>query len=423
MKGILLTANSSFIIGPVAKLLGVVMNAIFWIQEKLGFANIGLSIILFTVAVYMLLMPFTIKQQKFSKLQPRMVPELSAIQRKYEGKNQDQAAMLQMSEETRDVYDKFGVSPMGSCLQLIIQMPILFSLYHVINNIPAYVRSVKNVFMPLVQALIGLPGAEAFMGTVAQTVGVKFSEMTELTLIDVLYKFKPENWGQLADKFPDISDVILSTQEKMDGMNYFLGLNIADSPANIMNTASAAGATLLAVGAAMIPILSFVSQWINTRIIRASSKTPTDAGNGKKKEADSEPQSANMINNVMMVMSAFFCLTLPVGMGIYWIAGAIIRTVQQVVISRRIDKLDIDTYVAMNVEKVNKKRAQAGQKPIKNVKVMPEEHVEIKNHGKEKNVTDTSVKSRSLAEKAQMVKRYNERVEKEKADKASSSRL
>lgn len=121
-----------------------------------------------------------------------------------------------------------------------------------------------------------------------------------------MYKFKSDNWGQLADKFPDISDVILRTQEKMDSMNYFLGLNIADSPANIMNTALAAGSILLAVGAAMIPILSFVSQWINTRIIRVSSQTQADTGNGKKKEADSEPQSANMINNVMMVMSAFF---------------------------------------------------------------------------------------------------------------------
>ena len=78
-----------------------------------------------------------------------------------------------------------------------------------------------------------------------------------------------------------------------------------------------------------------------------------------------------------------------------------------------IDKLDIDTYVAMNVEKVNKKRALAGQKPIKNVKVMPEEPVEIKNHGKEKSVADTPAKTKSLAEKAQMVKRYNERMEKE----------
>ena len=276
--------------------------------------------------------------------------------------------------------------------------------------------------MPLVQALIGLPGVEDFMGTVAQTVGVKFSEMTELTLIDVLYKFTPDNWGQLVDKFPDISDVILNTQEKMDRLNYFLGLNIADSPANIMSTALAAGSTLLAVGAAMIPILSFVSQWVNTRIIRASVKTQEDAGNGKKKEADPEPQPGNMMNNVMMVMSAFFCLTMPVGMGIYWIAGAVIRTVQQVVISRRIDKLDIEAYVKMNVEKVNKKRAQTGRKPIKNVKVMPEELVEIKNPVKEKKVSDTPVKTKSLAEKAQMVKRYNERMEKEQADKAKGSR-
>ena len=74
-------------------------------------------------------MPLTIKQQKFSKLQSKMNPELQAIQKKYKDKRQDQAAMMKMNEETQAVYQKYGVNPMGSCLQLIIQMPILFALY------------------------------------------------------------------------------------------------------------------------------------------------------------------------------------------------------------------------------------------------------------------------------------------------------
>ena len=157
----LLTKSTTFIIGPVASLLGYIMNAIFWVQEQIGIPYIGLCIILFTIVIYLLMTPLTIKQQKFSKLQSKMNPELQAIQKKYKGKNQDQAAMMKMNEETQAVYTKYGVNPMGSCLQLVIQMPILFALYRVIWNIPAYVSSVKDAFIPLANDLLKI-------GTTAQ---------------------------------------------------------------------------------------------------------------------------------------------------------------------------------------------------------------------------------------------------------------
>ena len=135
----LLTKSSAFLIGPIASVLGYIMNAIFWVQSQIGWANIGLCIILFTIVIYMILTPLTIQQQKFSRLSAKMNPELQAIQKKYKGKNGDQAAMMKMNEETQAVYAKYGVNPMGSCLQLIIQMPILFALYRVIWNVPAYV--------------------------------------------------------------------------------------------------------------------------------------------------------------------------------------------------------------------------------------------------------------------------------------------
>ena len=82
----LLTKSTTFIIGPVATLLGYIMNGIFWVQSQIGIESIGLCIILFTIVIYMLLMPLTIKQQKFSKLQSKMNPELQAIQKKYKDK-------------------------------------------------------------------------------------------------------------------------------------------------------------------------------------------------------------------------------------------------------------------------------------------------------------------------------------------------
>ena len=414
----LLTKSTTFIIGPVATLLGYIMNGIFWVQSQIGIESIGLCIILFTIVIYMLLMPLTIKQQKFSKLQSKMNPELQAIQKKYKDKRQDQAAMMKMNEETQAVYQKYGVNPMGSCLQLIIQMPILFALYRVIWNIPAYVGTVKNAFLPLAQALMNVSGAQDFMAEIASKNAVSFNEMTELTLIDVLYKFKPENWSALLKQFPDLSSLITSTQGDVDRMNYFLGLNIADSPASIFQTAIAAGSVLMIIAALLVPVLSALTQWLNTKLMSTQNDTqPTSGG-----AADTMAATMKSMNVMMPIMSAVFCFTLPVGMGIYWIIGAVVRSIQQLVVNKHIDKMDLDDIVKKNIEKANKKRAKKGLPPqkITNTAKLNAKTIDRPQPSKEdraekiQNATDyykntTKAKPGSLASKAQMVQQYNEK--------------
>ena len=414
----LLTKSTTFIIGPVATLLGYIMNGIFWVQSQIGIESIGLCIILFTIVIYMLLMPLTIKQQKFSKLQSKMNPELQAIQKKYKDKRQDQAAMMKMNEETQAVYQKYGVNPMGSCLQLIIQMPILFALYRVIWNIPAYVGTVKNAFLPLAQALMNVSGAQDFMAEIASKNAVSFKEMTELTLIDVLYKFKPENWSALLKQFPDISSLITNTQSDVDRMNYFLGLNIADSPASIFQTALAAGSVLMIIAALLVPVLSALTQWLNTKLMSTQNDTQSTSGG----TADTMAATMKSMNVMMPIMSAVFCFTLPVGMGIYWIIGAVVRSIQQLVVNRHIDKMDLDDIVKKNIEKANKKRAKQGLPPqkITNTAKLNTKTIDHPQPSKEEraekiqNATDyykntTKAKPGSLASKAQMVQQYNEK--------------
>lgn len=414
----LLTKSTTFIIGPVATLLGYIMNGIFWVQSQIGIESIGLCIILFTIVIYMLLMPLTIKQQKFSKLQSKMNPELQAIQKKYKDKRQDQAAMMKMNEETQAVYQKYGVNPMGSCLQLIIQMPILFALYRVIWNIPAYVGTVKNAFLPLAQALMNVSGAQDFMAEIASKNAVSFKEMTELTLIDVLYKFKPENWSALLKQFPDISSLITSTQSDVDRMNYFLGLNIADSPASIFQTALAAGSVLMIIAALLVPVLSALTQWLNTKLMSTQNDTQSTSGG----TADTMAATMKSMNVMMPIMSAVFCFTLPVGMGIYWIIGAVVRSIQQLVVNKHIDKMDLDDIVKKNIEKANKKRAKQGLPPqkITNTAKLNTKTIDRPQPSKEdraekiQNATDyykntTKAKPGSLASKAQMVQQYNEK--------------
>ena len=167
MSGILLTQNSTFIIGDVARILGWIMSVLFnFLDSVFGIQNIGLCIILFTAIIYLLMLPLTIKQQKFSKLSAKMNPEIQEIQKKYKNKK-DNDSMMAMNEETQAVYAKYGVSPTGSCLQLLIQLPILLSLYRVIMNVPAYVSGVKNVFTELAGQILAAPGGSEFMQEMA----------------------------------------------------------------------------------------------------------------------------------------------------------------------------------------------------------------------------------------------------------------
>ena len=414
MLGLLATQHTGAFLGPIAKLLGWIMNAIFNLMDSLfGVQNIGLSIILFTVVVYMCMLPLTYKQQKFSKMSAKMNPEIKAVQKKYAGK-QDQASMMAMQDETKAVYAKYGVSPSGSCVQLIIQMPILFALYRVIYNVPAYITSVKNAFMPLVDKLLTMDGAVEYMTEVGTALGVskKLDFAAANTFVDVLNKFQASNWADLSAKYPELSDMILSTQTEIDQMNTFLGINIAYSPSNLLR----AGSVVLAIGAIAIPALAALTQWLNTKLMPQAAAT--EGGD------DAMSQSMKQMNVMMPLMSAVFCFTLPAGMGIYWIASALVRSVQQVILNKHFDKIDLDELVQKNLEKLNEKRAKQGlppqrlnEKAIRAAQVKPvdEEKKAAKKAATAENIKkatayyNDNAKPGSLASKANMVKKFEEK--------------
>ncbi|KAB1435671.1 MAG: YidC/Oxa1 family membrane protein insertase [Candidatus Galacturonibacter soehngenii] len=409
MIGMLATQSSTPIIGEVARVLGWLMNAIFaFLSSAFNIENIGLCIILFTFIVYTLMIPLTIKQQKFSKLSAKMNPEIQAIQKKYKGK-QDQQSMMAMNEETKAVYRKYGTSPTGGCLQLIIQMPILFALYQVINNIPAYVISVKNTYDALVTGIMSTSGYQAIMEEIGKGKNVnpdKFDYLKVETIIDVLYKFNSSDWANLADKFPNLSTVIEQTADKMSHMNSFLGgINISDAP--ITN--------LLSV-AILIPILSGLTQWLNVKLM-PQPQTPSNA------EENPMANSMKTMNVMMPVMSAVMSFTLPSGLGLYWIAGSVFRCIQQLVINKYMDSIDLDDLIKKNLDKVNKKRERQGlpqisasaktnvrsiETPIKNV-AKSQDNKQSKANETSQSVSTGKAKPGSIREKANMVKQFNEK--------------
>ena len=414
----LLTQNSTFIIGPVAKLLGFIMNAIFEFLNLIKIPNIGLAIILFTIVVYLLLLPLTIRQQKFSKLSAKMSPELQAIQNKYKDKQRDQEAMMAMNEEQKAVYAKYGVSPSGTCVQLLIQMPILFALYRVIYAIPAYVGRVKEVFThnDFITNLMSQEGSQEFISSFknAAMYTKQFGDkkfIAENTFIDILNQASTAEWQSIATEYPALTEDVAYITENLDKYNNFLGLNIANSPSFTVSQAFNSGQWLLLVGAIMIPLLSALTQWINVKLMPNS--TQTDTKNQTEQQA-AMMSSMKMMNYMMPVTSAIFCFTLPAGMGIYWIAGSVVRTIQQIAINKYIDKMDIDKIVEKNSEKYEKKKEKIAEMGGYDFNTMNKyASMRTKNISSDKEV-DYSANNNlndkgSLASKANLVRQFNEK--------------
>ena len=141
----MLASSSGGILGPIAMLLGHIIEWIYDILEMCGIQNIGLSIILFTLVTKIILFPLTLNQQRFTKVNQIMQPEMNKIQKKYRNKR-DQASMLKQQEEMNALYEKYGASPTSGCLPLLIQMPILLALYRVVMDIPTYIPKVYEAY-------------------------------------------------------------------------------------------------------------------------------------------------------------------------------------------------------------------------------------------------------------------------------------
>lgn len=409
---IILTQYNGAFLGPIAKILGMLMNVIFNFLDNIGIPNIGLSIILFTIIIYLCLMPLTIKQQKFSKLSSIMNPEIREIQDKYKGKK-DQDSMVAQNEEMQAVYKKYGVSPSGSCIQLLIQMPILFALYRVIYNVPAYVTKVKETLLPLAQQILDTKGASEFVQQFAVTKQLTYSDFTTTDgIIDILNRATSAEWASIAEKFPEFESYDYVYQQ-FTRYNNFLGLNISDSPLFIIKDSYASGKYFLIIGAILIPVLAALTQWINTLFM------PQQQNSGDNE--NQMMQSMKMMNTTMPLISAFFCFTFPCGMGIYWIAGAVIRSIQQVLINKHIDKMDLDSLIEKNKEKYEKEQKKKGlsygneMKKTASISSRASSNMTDKEKeeklAKAKEYYASHKKEGSIASKATLVDQYNRRNE------------
>ena len=345
------------VISQISWLLGKVMNGIYNVLSAIGIENIGVSIIIFTIIVYTLLIPLTIKQQKFTKMQSVMTPEIRKIQKKYEGKR-DQASMLKQQEEMNAVYDKYGTKMSSGCLPSLIQMLFLSGLYPVVQNIPRYVDKVHDVYMPLVEKIQSVAGSQAIMEKIGEASPVLMSPGSydysqANTLVEALYKFQDATWNTLIDKIPQVESLVNSTRDQIDNLNQFLGVNIGAHPWNLLMDALKDFSIIGIILAVIIPVLAGLTQFLSVKLSQAGSSMMDDKDN---------PMAGSMktMTYTMPLISVVFGFTLPAGLGLYWVASAAVRCVQQIAINKYLSKKSVEDIIAENQKKMKKKIEKKG---------------------------------------------------------------
>jgi YidC/Oxa1 family membrane protein insertase len=361
------------VFGWIVQLMGWIIDGVYIVLDTIRIPNVGLAIILYTVIVYMFMYPLTKKQQKLSKMMSYMQPEISAIQKKYQGKR-DQQSMYKMQEETNAVYQKYGTSPYGTCLPLLIQLPLLYALYQVIYHIPGYIERVAEIFSGLATKIMLIPGGtSAFMGFINDhQVRVAIGgALTKTNIIDALSNMTANQWAALQNvpQFSDIAAQISDTATRSASVNSFFGLNITESPIETIQNAMSSGMWWMIILAVLVPVLAWFTQWITLKLSpQQSAQSADQPGAGSMK----------VMNNFMPLFSAFLCFSFSLGIGIYWIAGAVIRGVQMVYINRKMMKINVEELIRKNQEKAAKK-AQSGQKDrVEGSRINEQAHVKTR---------------------------------------------
>ena len=233
---------------------------------------------------------------------------------------------------------------------------------------------------------------------------IKFSNSN--TIVDILYKLQDNTWEALADAFPNLVDSIEKTQDYVRGFNYFptasFGINIAETPSSMFNAALADFSILAIIVAVAIPLLAGATQYLSVVISQRTMNSGKDVK--KLDEENSMMRQMNTMTKIMPIMSVVFCFTMPVGLGLYWIASAVVRTIQQVLIDKSLNKKSIDDIVAENIKKAEKKRNKKKQADAKNVNSMARTYTRRIEEMKQQILED--------AEKAEQSKTQNKAPEK-----------
>ena len=225
-----LTQSGGFIIKPISRLLGAILSLLYRGLNAIGVESIGIAIILFTLIVRLIIFPLMYKQNRSSKIMSMIQPEINKATKKYRGKT-DQQSMMEVQRITKEIQSKYGVSMTSGCLTSLIQLPIFLALYRVIQNIPAYVPKVYDMYKPIATAIQGDSAAQKALEAVTADGGQQLTNAMKSinyentnTIIDVLANFPRTLWDTFAQKLGNSGAVVdaMTANGNVDNINFML---------------------------------------------------------------------------------------------------------------------------------------------------------------------------------------------------------
>ncbi len=438
----ILTQAHGIIMGPVSKLLGFIFNAIYnFFYSVGGIESIALSIVVFTIFVRLILLPFTVKMTRSSKIQQFLKPEFNKINKKYKGKK-DQESMLAQQKETRELQEKYGIKMTSGCITSIIQFPIFIGLYNVIQNVPAYVGRIREFYDPIANAIYETDNGYTLLNTFVEDnnikrLAIKLSDFANgdafktgaesiNAIIDVLNRCTGDLFTTLSDKFASNPAVVQAINENSAAIlrtnSFIFGINLSEAPGFRLTPAL------------IIPILSALCQ-VLSMIVQPMNETGDP-------QQDQQMQAMRRSMYFMPIMSFIVTINAPAGLGVYWATSAFIGFLITFLSNLYYDHVDMEKIVEKQRAKAEvalEKKRKSGKKTFmdrfneslygtsENQEAVQQQkgikqysNYNLKNYGKdssgsesdEATSTDSEVKSTpqkgSIADRANAVKRFND---------------
>lgn len=263
----------------IAGILGALIRLIYNIVGQ----NYGLSIIIFTIFTKVLLFPITYKQSKAMDEMNKVAPLEKEIREKYKGNKE------KMSEELMKVYEQHKINPMGGCLPLLIQIPIIFAMFYIVKQPLTYIMQLpQEQLQEYTQEYLGK------------------EEVTENDIKS--YEIQIANKYELID------------------MN-LLGINFGDVPSKVFSKDAEEKVSYLTL---IVPILSLVFSILQTKLSQKNSNL-----------TDEQKEQQKIMNLMMPLLSAYIAFIMPLALGIYWLLGNILQMLTQWLVNFIIKKQKI----------------------------------------------------------------------------------
>lgn len=277
-----------------------------------------LALFIFALVIEILMLPFSIMQQKNQRRQAMLRPKEMAIRKRYAGRN-DQATQQKINQEIQELYQKEQYNPMQGCLPLLLQLPIIMALYSIVINPMKYVIGMGGNFVNFVSTYM------------TETLGEKVASNGTISFIS---SFKDVISKEGIGAFEGVKNAcangneVYSQIEALASSTEKINLNIG--PLNMGYIPSVSPVSSIYYWLLAIPVLTFLVYFFSSKITRKFSYQPTQ-------NTSNDPQTAcstKMMDWMMPLMSVWMTFVVPAAVGIYWMFKSIIGMLRQIIMSK-----------------------------------------------------------------------------------------